>query len=270
MHNMEVQAFFDQDTHSVTYLIWDIESMQGAVIDPVLSFDLTSHKASIQAVKPIINMIHEKGIQLVWILETHIHADHLSAAAVLKQHCSGTIAISENICLAQQLFQPLYPEQNFYGDGRQFDFLLNEHSVLKLGDFSIRVIPCAGHTPVCVSYYVENSLFVGDTLLMPDFGCARADFLGGNAADLYDSIQNLLKLPEETIVYCAHDYKSPIRKHFAWQSTIAEQKQNIHLQCKSRSDFIDFRQKRDLTLSSPRLMSVAVSHNLMNAVATPK
>jgi glyoxylase-like metal-dependent hydrolase (beta-lactamase superfamily II) len=265
MDKLEVQAFFDHDTHSVTYLIWEGRSKQGAVIDPVLSFNLKSHKASIQAVKPIIKMIHEKGIQLNWILETHVHADHLSAAAVLKQHCAGTIAISEQICLTQQLFQPLYPKTNFYGDGRQFDFLLNEHSVLKLGDLVIRVIPCSGHTPACVSFYVEDMLFVGDTLLMPDFGCARADFLGGNAAELYDSIQNLLKLPDHTTVFCAHDYKSPIRKHFAWQSTIAEQKQNIHLQCKSRSDFIDFRQKRDLTLSPPRLMSVAVSHNLMNA-----
>ena len=266
MSMLQVRSFFDEMTNTVSYLIWDEESKQGAVIDPVLTFDLDSQTTSIQAITPIISEVHQHQIQLKWILETHIHADHLTAASVLKQHCSGTIAISENICLAQRLFQPLYPDAEFFCDGRQFDCLLSEKSILKLGDHQIRVIPCAGHTPVCVSYHIGQHIFVGDTLLMPDFGCARTDFLGGNAATLYDSIQKLLNLSDETKVYSGHDYKSPIRKHFAWESTIAEQKQNIHLQYANKSDFIDFRQQRDLTLAPPKLMSIAVRYNLSNGV----
>jgi len=260
----DIKAFFDESTFSVCYVVSDPQSAKCAVIDPVLGFDPISGRTSDHQLRLIEEYIRSCGFSLQWLLETHVHADHLSGAAVLKQRLGGAAAIGDQVCVVQQAFAALFDcEASFSCDGGQFDLLLTGGQVLELGNLSIEVLHTPGHTPACVSYRIADSVFVGDTLFMPDYGTARCDFPGGDAEQLYHSITKLLSLPEQTKMFCCHDYKAPGRDRFAWETTVQAQRENVHLKhCDNAAKFSEWRQKRDKQLSLPKLMIPAVQVNI--------
>jgi len=213
----------------------------------------------------LIRDIQTKGLNLEWIIETHVHADHLSAAPYLAQQLGGKIAIGSNIGTVQEVFGKIFNAgTEFQMDGSQFDRLFSDNDKFKIGSLDVKVIHTPGHTPACVTYIVGDSAFIGDTLFMPDFGTARADFPGGSAADLYNSIQKILSLPNETRLFLCHDYKAPGRDNFAWETTVKEQKEtNVHVGGgKSEKEFVDFRTKRDSQLSMPKLIIPSIQTNM--------
>ena len=265
MNNLVIKCFFDKITNTATYVIADSVAKKCAIIDSVLGFELSSGTTSSELADEIIAYISDKQWQCCWILETHAHADHLTAAPYLQSQLGGKIAIGENIIAVQKIFKPIFDfEADFFTDGRQFDQLLNEGDQLALGRFTIDVLHTPGHTPACVSYIIDANAFVGDTLFMPDYGTARCDFPGGDAQTLYHSIQKLFALPDSTRIFMGHDYKAKDREIFLWQSTVAEQKlENIHINTKvSVEDYVDFRNKRDLSLDMPKLIIPAVQVNI--------
>ncbi|MEQ8691377.1 MAG: MBL fold metallo-hydrolase [Pseudomonadales bacterium] len=261
---IQVEPFFDNETFSYTYVVWDSASRQAAVIDAVYDFDPFSGKLSDANADRVVEFITEHGLELTWILETHVHADHLSAAQLLKSRLGGRIGIGADIGKVQCVFAKVFNLENFACDGAQFDELLTEDSTLALGEHPIQVLATPGHTPACVSYLIDGNVFVGDTLFMPDYGTARTDFPGGCAARLYRSIQKLLALPEDTRMYMCHDYGTDQRKTFTCQTTVAEQRaNNIHVgHPHSAEDFVAFRRNRDAQLSAPRLLYPAVQFNM--------
>lgn len=265
MSQLEFSSFFDKDSNTFTYLVWDTESHAAVVIDPVLNFDQASGRTGTAAVEVIVSEIQQKQLKLEYILETHVHADHLSAASALKALTGGTakICIGEQICRVQKVFSALFalPEQ---ADGQPFDLLLSDNCVLPLGTVTIKVMHTPGHTPACVSYLIDDLLFVGDTLFMPDFGTARCDFPGGDAATLYRSIQKLFALPEQTRMLMCHDYGAPGRAEIAYETTVGAQKaNNIHVgQGRTEAEFVALRTARDATLSMPKLLLPSVQVNI--------
>jgi glyoxylase-like metal-dependent hydrolase (beta-lactamase superfamily II) len=260
----QIQAFFDEATHTVTYLVADPATRQAAVIDPVLDYDHRSGKASTASADRVLAAAHEQALEIVWVLETHAHADHLSAAPYLKERTGAQVAIGEHIREVQILFRPVFNLDDVSGDGSEFDRLLRDGETLAIGDLTVGVMHTPGHTPACVSYRIGDAVFVGDTLFMPDYGTARADFPGGSARTLYQSIQRLLALPPQTRLFMCHDYKAPGRDHFAWETTVADERaRKVHVhEGVSVDEFVALRQHRDATLAAPTLLLPSIQVNI--------
>ena len=263
MNGPNVRAFFHEPTNSVTYLTWDPATKRAAIIDSVLDFDVRSGRTATHSAEAIISAARAEGLAVDWILETHVHADHLSAAPFLKRATRAPVVIGEHVRTVQKTFKEIYNLTDLTPDGRPFDKLVSEGETLALGELKIEVLHTPGHTPACVSYLIGDAVFVGDTMFMPDYGTARADFPGGDARALYRSIQKLLALPDATRVFLCHDYKAPGRDCFLWETTIGEQRaKNIHLKEMSEGAFVAMREARDQTLSAPALILPAIQVNM--------
>ena len=262
---LQVKEFFDSDSNTYSYILWCEQSLQAAIIDPVLNFDPASGRCAYQGADQLIAYARHQQLTLCWLLETHVHADHLSAAPYIQQQLGGKTGIGSRICEVQQVFADVFNTgAEFKRDGSQFDLLLADGAQLPLGQYHIKVIHSPGHTPACVCYQVADAVFVGDTLFMPDYGSARCDFPGGDAATLYHSVQQLFLLPDDTRMFLCHDYKASGRDEFCFLTTVGQQKQqNIHLrQGMSEQSFVQMRQARDATLSMPKLLLPAVQVNM--------
>ncbi len=259
-----IQAFFDPLTNTVSYLVHDPQTRQAAVIDPVLDYDHRSGKASTALAEKILATASLQGLDIVWVLETHVHADHLSAAPFIKRHTGARLAIGEHIRDVQTIFRPMFNLDDVSEDGSEFDRLLSDGERFALGKLTIEVLHTPGHTPACVSYRIGDAVFVGDTLFMPDYGTARADFPGGSARTLYRSIRRLLALPPETRLFMCHDYKAPGRDDYAWEATVAQQlKHNVHIHAGvSEEDYVAMRQQRDASLAAPMLLLPSIQVNI--------
>ena len=264
MASPQVRAFFDEATFTVSYLVWDSATRYGAVIDSVLDFDPRSGRTAQRSAQAILDAAHKEGVVIDYILETHAHADHLSAAPFLKSRTKAPVAIGEHIKTVQGVFKKVFNLSNVSGEGREFDLLVKDGDRLALGELTIEVMHTPGHTPACVSYRIGDAVFVGDTLFMPDYGTARADFPGGDARTLYRSIRKILALPPETRVFLCHDYKAPGRDEYKWQTTINEERaMNVHLANGVTEDaFVAMREARDKTLEMPALILPSIQVNI--------
>ena len=260
-----VTAFFDENTNTVTYLVKDSSSNTCAIIDPVLDFDPASGRTSTGSADQVLDFIDGSGLEVAWILETHAHADHLSAAPYFKSKTGGKTGTGKFITRVQATFKKIFNlGDEFVANGEQFDGLFDDGDEIALGTMQIRVMHTPGHTPSCVTYIVGDAAFVGDTMFMPDFGTARTDFPGGDAAVLYQSIQRILKLPAETRLFICHDYKAPGRDEFAWETTVEQQrKHNLHVhEGATEKGFVEFRNKRDAGLGMPKLILPSIQVNI--------
>jgi glyoxylase-like metal-dependent hydrolase (beta-lactamase superfamily II) len=259
-----VQAFFDEPTNTVSYLAWDPDSKASVVIDPVLDFNHRSGEVSVESADAILAAAGKAGLRIIWVLETHAHADHLSAAPYIKQKTGAPVGIGEHIRDVQRIFRPVFNAMDVSGDGSEFDHLFKDGERFDVGGLQGEVIYTPGHTPACVSYRIGDSVFVGDTLFMPDYGTARADFPGGDARTLYRSIRRLLDLPPQTRLFLCHDYKTPGRDNYAWQTTVAEQRaHNVHVHDGiSEDEFVAMRQARDAKLETPELLLPSIQVNI--------
>ena len=258
------RAFFDPKTWTVTYVVSDPVTQRAAVIDPVLDYDFKSGHTSSTSADRVLGYLAEHSLQVDWILETHAHADHLSGARYLQQRIGGRIAIGENIRAVQATFKKLYNlERSFLPDGSQFDHLFKDGETFRIGEIEATAMLVPGHTPADMAYLIDGSVFVGDTLFMPDVGSARADFPGGDAHQLYASMRRLLDLPPETAMYVCHDYP-PAAREARWQTTVAEQRaQNIHVHDGiSEDEFVAMRRARDATLEVPTLILPSIQVNV--------
>ena len=267
-----VKTFFDEATHTATHIVIDPATKQSCIFDPVLDYDASAGRTSTHNADLILDYVESENLDVKFIIETHVHADHLSGAPYLKTKLFADIVIGANITNVQKKFGPIYGvESQFSTDGSQFDRLMSDDERLALGELSIRAMHTPGHTPACMSYLIEDAVFVGDTLFMPDYGTARCDFPGGDAGQLYDSIQRLFELPDATRVFLCHDYKSPGREEFSWETTIGLQKENnIHIGgCVSRDDYIKMREARDKTLNMPKLILPSVQVNMRAGYLPP-
>ena len=260
----QIQAFFDEATNTVTYLVSDPVTRQAAVIDPVLDYDHRSGKVSTASADQVLAAVAAQALEVAWILETHAHADHLSAAPYLKARTGARVAIGEHIRDVQTIFRSVFNLDDVSGDGVEFDRLLRDGETFTIGELKVDVLHTPGHTPACVSYRIGDAVFVGDTLFMPDYGTARADFPGGSAHTLYQSIQKLLALPPATRLFMCHDYKAPGRDSYAWESTVAEERaRNVHVHEGVDADaFVAMRQRRDATLAAPTLLLPSIQVNI--------
>jgi glyoxylase-like metal-dependent hydrolase (beta-lactamase superfamily II) len=261
----EVTAFFDTATNTVSYVVKDPSGTTCAIVDSVLDFDHASGRTDTSSADALIAHIKDNGLKPQWILETHVHADHLSAAPYLQERLGGKIGIGANITLVQDTFGKVFNEGTaFQRDGSQFDALFKDGDSLHIGQMRCDVMHTPGHTPACLTYVIGDAAFVGDTLFMPDFGSARCDFPGGSAQMLFDSIQKILTLPEETRIFVGHDYKAPGRDAFAWETTVGEQKaRNIHIGGDAvKEDFVEMREARDATLPMPKLIVPSLQINM--------
>ena len=261
---LQIRAFFDEPTNTVSYLVWDADSGRGVVIDPVLDFDPASGVVDDGSVNELLQAAVQEGIALDWVLETHIHADHLSGAPLIKARTGARIAIGEHVREVQNIFRPIFGADDVKAGGGDFDRLLADGERLEVGGLMIEVISTPGHTPACVSYKIGDAVFVGDTLFMPDYGTARTDFPGGCARQLYRSIRKLLSLPPNTRLFMCHDYKAPGRDQFAWETTVEEEaRANRHVHTGvSEDEFVAMRQERDRALSTPRLLIPSIQVNM--------
>ena len=269
---MHIEAFFDPATFTVSYVIADRASKACAIIDPVLDYDAASGRASHQSADAVIAFVRAEGLKLDLILETHAHADHLSGGSYIKSVLGGRIAIGAHIVDVQKLFSKIFNfEKEFSANGSQFDILFKEGDSFAIGGLKARVMHTPGHTPACVSYVVEDAAFVGDTLFMPDYGSARADFPGGDARTLYHSMRQILALPENTRIFTCHDYQTPGRTQFAWVSSVGEQRRkNIHVRDGiSEDDFVALRTARDKTLGMPNLVLPSIQVNIRAGALPP-
>ena len=265
MNKLSVQSFFDENTQTVTYVVTDKATCSAAIIDPVLDFDPTSGKLSSVNADEVIAFLDDNNLRLEWILETHAHADHITAANYIKEKRGGKIGVGEHIKKVQTTFKKTFNLNNeFPCDGSQFDFLFEDGEIISLGHLDIHVMHTPGHTPACVSYIIEDAVFVGDTIFMPDFGTARADFPMGSAKTLYQSIQKILSLPDQTRIFVGHDYKSPTRDDYAWETTVLQEKRNnIHVKLgTSQSEFVNLRESRDANLPVPKLLLPSIQLNI--------
>jgi glyoxylase-like metal-dependent hydrolase (beta-lactamase superfamily II) len=260
----DIKAFFDEPTNTVSYLVSDPATRQAMVIDPVLDYDHRSGEADMRSADSILKYVVDAGLTVVWVLETHAHADHLSGAPYIKTRTGAKVAIGEHIRDVQRIFRPVFNAIDVSGDGSEFDRLLADGETLKVGSLEVEAIYTPGHTPACMSYKIGDAVFVGDTLFMPDYGTARADFPGGDARTLYRSIQRLLALPPETRLFTCHDYKAPGRDDYAWETTVGEQRaRNVHIGGGvSEDDFVAMREKRDATLAAPLLLLPSIQVNI--------
>jgi len=260
-----IRSFFDEDTFSVTHVISDPATTKAAIIDSVLDFDPASGRTSHTSADKVIAYIQREGLEVEWLLETHVHADHLSAAPCLQDKIGGQLAIGRHIVTVQQVFSTIFNEgTRFACDGSQFDRLFDDGDRFKVGTIEAVALHVPGHTPADMTYVIGGVAFVGDTLFMPDYGTARADFPGGNARTLYRSIRRLLSLPDQTRLYLCHDYKAPGRDTYAWETSVGEERQqNVHVHDGvSEDQFIAMREARDATLEMPRLILPSIQVNM--------
>ena len=260
----QIRAFFDEPTNTVSYLVWDAATRRGVAIDPVLDFDAAAGTVDDDSVSELLAAAEEAGVAIEWVLETHIHADHLSGAPLIKARTGASIGIGEHVREVQNIFRPIFGAADVKADGGDFDRLFGDGDRLDVGGLAIEVIHTPGHTPACVSYRIGDAVFVGDTLFMPDYGTARTDFPGGCARQLYRSIQRLLSLPPETRLFMCHDYKAPGRDAFAWETTVeAERRDNRHVHAGVGEDeFVAMREERDRTLATPKLLIPSIQVNM--------
>lgn len=259
-----IRAFFDAATNTVSYLVWDRASRDGAVIDPVLDWDNRGGTADTSGADAILAAAEAEGIALRWVLETHVHADHLTAAPYIKARTGARIGIGEHIRDVQAIFRPVFDADDLVPEGGDFDRLFADGDRFMLGGIEAEVIHVPGHTPACIAYRIGDAAFVGDTLFMPDYGTARCDFPGGDARTLWRSIRKLLALPPETRIFTAHDYKAPGRDEFAWESTVAEQRaRNPHVKDGVTEDeFVAMREAKDAKLAPPVLLLPSIQVNM--------
>lgn len=259
---LAIRAFFNEPTNTVSYLIWDRERRRAAVIDPVLDFDHRSGKASTASAEEILAAAADEGVRIDWVLETHAHADHLSAAPFVKLKTGAKVGIGEHIKDVQRIFRPVFNLTDVSAEGSEFDRLFTDGETFAIGGLTVEVLYVPGHTPADVAYKIADAVFVGDTLFMPDYGTARADFPGGDARLLYRSIARLLALPDATRLFMCHDYKAPGRDHYAWETTVAEEKKNVHLAGRDEDAFVAWRRKRDAGLAPPLLLLPSIQTNI--------
>lgn len=266
-----LKAFFDAATNTVTYLVWDPATRAAAIIDPVLDFDPNAGRLGTASADAVIEAASAEQLRIDWILDTHAHADHLSGADYLRRRTGAKIGIGADITKVQKAFLPLFGATTDTPDARLFDVLLNEGDTLPLGNLEIGVLHTPGHTPACVTYLIDGMAFVGDTLFMPDYGTARADFPGGNAATLYQSIRKILALPPQTRIFVGHDYLPESRDTFIWETTVAEERaRNVHVHDGvSEDDFVEMREARDKTLAAPRLILPSLQVNIRAGALPP-
>ena len=260
----DVTAFFDEPTNTVSYVVKDPSSKACAIVDSVLDFDAAAGRTCTASADAIIRFVQENGLEVEWLLETHVHADHLSAAPYLQRELGGKLGIGENIVIVQNTFGKIFNAGTaFERDGSQFDQLWREQDRFQIGEMNGFVLHTPGHTPACLTYVIEDAAFVGDTLFMPDFGTARCDFPGGSAETLWDSIQKVLSLPDETRLFMCHDYGAPGRDEYKWETTVAEEKaENIHVAGKTKEEFVEMRTSRDATLGMPKLIIPSIQVNM--------
>ncbi|MCW5724154.1 MAG: MBL fold metallo-hydrolase [Maricaulaceae bacterium] len=260
----EIRAFFHEPTNTVSYLVWDPQARKGAVIDPVLDFDNASGKLWDDAVNAVLQAAKDEGVSIDWVLETHAHADHLTGAPTIKARTGAKVGIGEHIADVQTIFRPVFGADDVSGSGAEFDRLFKDGEKFNIGGLEVEVLHTPGHTPACVSYRIGDAVFVGDTLFMPDYGTARADFPGGDARTLYRSIRKILDLPGETRLFMCHDYKAPGRDEYAWQTTVAAQRAaNVHVGAGRGEDaFVTMREARDKTLAAPALLLPSIQVNI--------
>ena len=261
---MKVQHFFDADTSTLTYVVFDEVTKDAVVIDPVLDFDLSSGKIEDRCAQFVIQFVKEHNLKVHYILETHAHADHLSSSQLLKQNFSGAkVGISKSITVVQEVFMGVFNLKKFHANGSDFDFLIEDEKEFKAGSITIFPIPTPGHTPACTSFVIGKNVFTGDALFMPDYGTGRCDFPKGSATDLYTSVMRLYQLPDETQVFVGHDYQ-PNGRALQFQTTIGESKKNnIQLNSTTTKDeFITFRMARDKSLKAPRLLLASLQVNI--------
>ena len=259
-----IQAFFDEPTNTVSYLVSDPATRRAAVIDPVLDYDHRTGKASAKSADAILDVAAAGNLTIEWVLETHAHADHLSGAPYVKLKTGAKVGIGEHIREVQKIFRPVFNATDVTGDGSEFDHLFKDGERFQLGSLEIEVLHVPGHTPADIAYKVGDAVFVGDTLFMPDYGTARADFPGGNARTLYRSIKKLLSLPPETRLFMCHDYKAPGRDHYAWETTVGEQRaRNAHVKDGvEEGAFVAMREARDAKLAAPLLLLPSIQVNI--------
>ncbi|MCP2670113.1 MBL fold metallo-hydrolase [Maricaulaceae bacterium EIL42A08] len=265
MTHPDVQAVFDPQSYTISYVVACPVTRECAIIDPVLDFDMASGRTAQDSAKKLIAIVEENDLTPTMILETHVHADHISAAPWLKQRFDCPIIIGAAISETQKTFAPIYAlESEISGSGAEFDRLLADGEAFNVGTVEAKALHTPGHTPACMTYVIGDAAFVGDTLFMPDFGTARCDFPGGCARQLYQSIQKLFALPDETRLFMCHDYKAPGRSDYAWETTVGEQKsRNIHVGGEvSEDDFVTMRTRRDAQLGTPKLMLPSVQTNI--------
>jgi glyoxylase-like metal-dependent hydrolase (beta-lactamase superfamily II) len=259
-----IEAFFDEPTNTISYLVGDPVTRTAAVIDPVLDFDMASGVADTRSAERIMAFAHDHDWQIAMVLETHAHADHLSAAPFIKAHTGGWIGIGTHIRDVQKLFRPVFALDDLRTDGSDFDRLFDDGEHFMIGELAVEVLHVPGHTPADIAYRIGDAVFVGDTLFMPDYGTARADFPGGDARTLYRSIRRLLALPDETRLFMCHDYKAPGRDEYRWETTVGEQRRSsVHVHDGiSEDDFVALREQRDSSLSVPKLLLPSIQVNI--------
>ena len=264
MPKPNVSAFFDEATFTVTYVVSDPATRRAAVIDPVLDFDPASGRTSTTSADKVVAHVNDNNLGVDWILETHVHADHLSGAPYIREKLGGKASIGKDVAAVQETFKGVFNLKDLATDGSQFDHLFGDADTFAVGDITGHVIATPGHTPACITYVIGDAAFVGDTLFMPDFGSARTDFPGGSAPQLYESIRKILALPDDTRLFMCHDYKAPGRDEFAWETSVAEQKaSNIHINERvSRDEFVEMREGRDSQLGMPKLILPSLQVNL--------
>jgi glyoxylase-like metal-dependent hydrolase (beta-lactamase superfamily II) len=259
-----IDAFFDEATNSISYLVADPATGKAAIIDPVLGFEIVSGRVDLTPTEKILDAAKATGLEIDWVLETHVHADHLSGGHLVRQRTGAKLCVGEGIREVQRVFGSLLAVEDVKPDGGDFDRLLLDGDRLPLGELEVEVIGTPGHTPACVSYRVGDAVFVGDTMFMPDYGTARCDFPGGNARQLFQSMQRVLSLPRDTRLFMCHDYKAPGRDVFAWETTVGEQLDgNVHIGGGvGEGDYVTMRETRDATLNFPKLMYPAIQVNI--------
>lgn len=267
----DVSAFFDPATHTISYVVSDPASRTAAIIDPVLDFTANDSRTATTSADLLLAAVADQGLELAWILETHAHADHLSAAHYLHGKSGAPIVIGAHIRDVQAVFAPLFAADDVAPDGSAFHRLLDDGDTLPLGDLTITALHTPGHTPACMTYVVGDAAFVGDTLFMPDYGTARCDFPGGDAATLFRSVRRILALPDPTRIFVGHDYLPAGRSDFAWESSVAAQRaHNIHVhEGVTESDFVAMRTARDKTLSAPQLILPSLQVNIRAGALPP-
>ncbi len=261
---MQIEPFFDEATNTVTYLIADTQSGEAAVVDPVLDYDHNDGSVDLTSADRVLAAAKAHGWNIVWVLETHAHADHLSAAPYIKSKTGARIGIGEHIVDVQRIFRPVFNARDVKSNGADFDHLFKEGEQFSIGGLQAEVLHVPGHTPADVAYKLGDAVFVGDTLFMPDYGTARADFPGGDARQLFRSIRRLLALPPQTRLFMCHDYKAPGRETYAWETTVeAQRKGNKHVHDGVTEDeFVEMRQARDANLDAPRLLLPSIQVNI--------
>ena len=267
-----IKHFFDAPTFTFTYVVHDSETKLGVVIDPVLNYEPAAGKCTTESVKHLVNYVESENISIEYLLETHIHADHLSGTSALKNAIGGKVGIGSQVVQIQETFADVFNvESSFAADGSEFDVLFEDDESFTVGKLQFKVWHTPGHTPACVSYLVEDSIFVGDTLFMPDYGTARTDFPAGSAQNLYHSIQRILSLPDQTRIFLCHDYGTESRREVCEQTTVEEEKlHNIHIgHLTSEAQFIKMREARDAKLSTPALLYPSVQFNMRSANFPP-